>query len=211
MDEKEFVWHRETIDASVEQTLRDLQQVSMLAPFYLAEGTGLALHLGHRRSLDLDFLLGENFNEDSVVQKLQNLTGFTLVAKQPATIYATVRETKVSFITYAYPLLFPFQSFLGTNVADPREIGCMKISAIASRGTKRDFIDLYALSQPYGLEQIVTWFQTKFAQTNYSRVHVLKSLSYFEEAEKEPMPSMLVSLTWKEVKQFFTREAPRLH
>lgn len=103
---------------------------------------GLARHLSHLRSSDLDFFLSENFNEDSVVQKLQNLSRFTLVAKEPATIYATVRETKASFITYANPVLFPFRSFLETKVADHREIGCMKISAIASQGTKRDFVDL---------------------------------------------------------------------
>jgi predicted nucleotidyltransferase component of viral defense system len=210
MDEKEPVWHREAVDANVLRTFHDLQQIAILARFYLAGGTGLALYLGHRRSVDLDFFLGEEFNEDSVLQKLQRIEGFALVAKEPGTINANIRQTKVSFITYAYPTLFPFLSFLGTNVADPRDIACMKISAIASRGTKRDFVDLYVLSQHYGLEQIVAWFQRKFAQTNYSKVHLLKSLSYFEEAERDPMPDMLVPLVWEEVKQFFIREAPRL-
>jgi hypothetical protein len=210
MDEKEFVWHQETINGTIEQLFRDLRQVPLLAPFYLAGGTGLALHLGHRRSVDLDFFLAEHFNEDSLIQKLQHLKGFALVSKESATIHATVRETKVSFITYEYPLLFPFQSFLGTKVADPREIGCMKISAIASRGTKRDFIDLYAVSQQFGLEHCLDWFERKFLQTNYSKIHVLKSLSFFDDAEKDPMPHMLVSLSWAEVKRFFQREAPRL-
>lgn len=207
MDEKEFVWHRKTIDARVEQTLRDLQQVPLIAPFYLAGGTGLALHLGHRRSVDLDFFLAKQFNEDSLIQKLLHLERFALVSKESATIHATVRETKVSFIAYEYPLLFPFKSFLGTNVADPREIGCMKISAIASRGTKRDFVDLYAASQQFGLKYLLEWFEGKFSRTHYSKVHVLKSLSYFDEAEKDPMPHMLVSLSWEEVKAFFIREA----
>lgn len=210
MDEKEPVWHPDAVDENVLQALHELQQIPILTRFYLAGGTGLALYLGHRRSVDLDFFLGEDFNEDSVLQRLQRIEGFALVAKEPGTIYANIRATKVSFITYTYPVLFPFLSFLGTNVADPRDIACMKISAIASRGAKRDFVDLYALSQRYMLEQIVTWFQRKFAQTNYSKVHILKSLSYFEEAEKDPMPEMLASLSWEEVKQFFTKEAPRL-
>ena len=210
MKEKELVWHREAIDAGVEQVLGDLQKVPMLAPFYLAGGTGLALRLGHRRSIDLDFFAGENFNEDLLVQKLQQLQNFGLVAKAPATIHATIRDTKVSFMSYAYPLLFPVESFLGARIADPREIGCMKISAIASRGTKRDFIDLYALSQEYGLKQLLVWFGQKFSQTNYNQVHVLKSLSYFDEAERDPLPHMLVPFSWDEVKRFFAREVPRL-
>jgi hypothetical protein len=167
-------------------------------------------HSGSVRSIDLDFFLGEDFNEDSLLQKLQHLEGFALVAKEPGTIYANIRKTKVSFITYAYPILFPFQLFHGVNVADSRDIGCMKISAITSRGTKRDFVDLYVLAREYGLNPLLEWFTRKFSQTNYSMPHILKSLSYFEEAEQDPMPHMLISLSWEEVKQFFAREAPRL-
>ena len=210
MDGKEHAWHRETVDAGVEQTLRNLQQVQALSRFYLAGGTGLALHLGHRRSVDLDFFLSEEFDEDAILQKIQRLEGFALVEKKSGTIHSHIGDTKVSFLAYTYPMLFPFQSFLGVNVADPRDIGCMKVSAIASRGTKRDFVDLYTVSEQYGLEQLLTWFKKKFAQTNYSMVHVLKSLTYFEEAEQDPMPDMLVSLSWEEVKQFLARESPRL-
>ena len=115
----------------------------------------------------------------------------------------------MSWIAYAYPVLFPFQLFLGVNVADPRDIGGMKISAIPSRGTKRDFVDLYTLSRHHGLEQLLGWFKKQFAQTNYSTVHVLKSLTYFEEAELDPTPDMLVPLSWTDVKQFFARGVPR--
>jgi hypothetical protein len=111
---------------------------------------------------------------------------------------------------YAYPLLFPSAAFLDVNVADSRDIACMKVSAIASRGTKRDFVDLYAVAQHYGLPQILAWFQEKFAPANYSSVHILKSMTYFDDAEKDPAPDMLVPLSWEEVTQFFTREVPPL-
>lgn len=86
----------------------------------------------------------------------------------------------------------------------------MKIGAIAGRGSKRDFIDLYAVSKHHELAQILAWFKEKYARANYSMVHVLKSLTYFEDAEKDPMPDILVNLTWERVKQYFAAEAPRL-
>ena len=46
--------HRETIPPSVEKALAMLDAVGVSTGFYLAGGTGLALHLGHRRSEDLD-------------------------------------------------------------------------------------------------------------------------------------------------------------
>jgi len=210
MNGKESVWHRAVVDPGVEQTLRDLQQLPSLTHFYLAEGTGLALQLGHRRSLDLDFFIGEDLDEAYLVQKLQDLEKFALVAEAPGTIHANIRQTKVSLIAYDYPVLFPFLSFLGTRVADPRDIGCMKISAIPSRGTKRDFVDLYAVCRQIGLRQLLDWFHEKFAKTNYSKVHVLKSLTYFENADQEPMRHMLVPVSWEKVKAFLATEVPSL-
>jgi hypothetical protein len=65
----------------------------------------------------------------------------------------------------------------------------MKLSALASRGSRRDFVDLYAAAQRYGLPQILEFFQRKFALANYSVIHVQKSLVYSVAAEKEPMPA----------------------
>jgi hypothetical protein len=210
MDKTEHGWHPEVINPPVERTLRDLCQSPLLTPFYLAGGTGLALHLGHRRSVDLDFFTPETFSEDALLQRVQTLGKFSLVAKEPGTLHAQIGGTKVSFLAYTYPLLFPCAAFLDVKVADPRDIACMKVSAIASRGTKRDFIDLYAVAQRYGLPQILKWFNEKFAVANYSSVHLLKSLTYFDDAEKDPAPDMVVPLAWEEVMQFFTREVPRL-
>ena len=53
-------------------------------------------------------------------------------------------------------------------------------------------------------------FHQKYARVNYSSVHVLKSLTYFDDAEKDPNPEMLAPIGWGEVKSYFRREAPRL-
>jgi len=99
MGKQEPFWHEEAIDAKVAQTLRALQQSSALMPFYLAGGTGLALHLGHRRSLDLDFFTSEPFQGDALVQKAQKGAEFSLVSKEPGTVHAHIGGTKVSFIS----------------------------------------------------------------------------------------------------------------
>lgn len=210
MEKQEPAWHEETIGIKVIHTLRDLWGCSVLASFYLAGGTGLALHLGHRRSADLDFFRASTFNEDALIQKVQHVRDFSLLAKGPGTIHAHIRDTKVSFLAFAYPLLFPHKDYREVAVADPRDIACMKVNAIAGRGTKRDFIDLRAVAQDYGLSQILSWCKEKFAAANYSTVHLLKSLTYFDDAENEPEPDMLVPCSWAEVKDFFRREVPRL-
>lgn len=203
-------WHSNVLPDSVRETLCALRDAKLVERFYLAGGTGLALQFGHRLSQDLDFFAEDHFSEDAFLQRLQMLDGFALAAKAPYTLHATIKETKVSFLGYAYPVLFPANSFLEVAVADPRDIGCMKLSAIASRGTKRDFIDLYLCVQRYGFKEILRLFERKYAQTNYSSLHILKSLSFFDDAERDPMPHMLFTLDWDRVKQFFLRESPRL-
>lgn len=203
-------WHSEVIPASTEATLCVLRDENLLNDAYLAGGTGLALHFGHRLSLDLDFFAPQHFDEDALLQRLQRLSGFALAAKAPYTLHTTIEKTKVSFLGYAYPVLYPSTPFLGVEIADPRDIACMKLSALASRGTKRDFVDLYVCAKRYGLKEILRMFETKYAQTHYSKPHILKSLTFFTDAEKDPMPNMLEEISWDEVKQFFLYEAPRL-
>lgn len=203
-------WHREVIPAPTEEALDVLREACLLEDFYLAGGTGLALQFGHRLSLDLDFFAREKFEEDRLLDRMQMIGDFALASKAPYTLHATIKQTKVSFLGFPYPVLFPPKQFLGVAVADPRDIACMKVSAIASRGAKRDFVDLYFCAQRLGLAEILRLFDQKFTQANFSKIHLLKSLTYFADAEKDPMPRMLAAAGWDEIRQYFLRETPRL-
>ncbi len=194
----------------MERTLGSLRTLGVLDHCYLAGGTGLALHLGHRRSHDLDFMSPDPVDPDALIRKMKTLAGFAVAAVAPHTLHATVEDTKVSFLAYPYLRLFPLKPFLGVNVADPRDIACMKLAAIASRGVKRDFVDLYFVAKQYGLAQVLEWFKQKYAEVKLSQRHLCKSLTWFKDADELPMPDMLVSLSWEDVKRFFTSEASRL-
>jgi len=210
MSQESAVWHPHILSPDLLQTLAALQQASLLLPFYLGGGTGLALHLGHRHSQDLDFFAFNTFDPESLLLTLERLGGLSVMAKSAQTLHVQLQAAKVSFLGYSYRLLFPPQLFQGVQVADARDIACMKISAIAGRGTKRDFVDLYSASHRYGLPDLLELFPKKFSEANYSRVHLLKSLTHFDDAEKDPLPDMLIPLSWDEVKKFFLREVPRL-
>jgi hypothetical protein len=128
----------------------------------------------------------------------------------PNTLHLELRGIKVSFLHYRYPLLFPTDPLVGLQVADARDIACMKLAAISNRGSRRDFVDLYVAGQAFGVEAIRDWFDRKYATVAYNRTHVLKALTYFGDAEEEPMPAMLTAVAWSEVRRYFETEAPRL-
>jgi hypothetical protein len=209
MDNVAGSWHKEAIPEAVEHVL-DILYKNNVESFYLAGGTALALHLGHRLSRDLDLFNPEPFDEERLLSDLKNIERISVISKGRETLHLHIMDIKVSFMGYGYPVLFPFKSFRSIKVADPQDIACMKISAIAGRGSRRDFVDLYVLARQYGLVHLIDLFEKKYAQVNFNLLHALKSLTYFKDAEQEPMPKMLAPVSWNEVVDFFRLEAPKI-
>ena len=203
-------WHREVLPEGWAQAAADLAAALVLDGFYLAGGTGLALQRGHRRSIDLDLFRQSDFSSTALRDRLRGLEGLRKLETAPGTVHLELHEVKVSFLHYPYPLLFDVRPFEPLAIADLRDIACMKLEAVANRGSRRDFVDLYVTATTYGLPQIFDWFERKYASVRYSRTHLFKALTYFEDAEEDPMPEMFLPVDWSEVKGFFTREVPRL-
>ena len=135
--------HFEVIDENTKKTFFSLEKLPLMKNFYLAGGTGLALQIGHRISLDLDFFTGESFDESTLIQKVSEIGDFRLDKKSENSIIGTLNNTKISFLGYKYPLVGELGKISSINIAAIIDIACMKFDAIASRGTKRDFVDVY--------------------------------------------------------------------
>ena len=202
-------WHPEVISPAAQSLLVNLGKESLSSSFYLAGGTGLALRFGHRRSVDFDLFSRENFDGEALLTLLREHSP-SVLSRAPSTLHLLLLDIKVSFIGYPYPLLFPTDRFSGVEVADARDIACMKLSAAASLGTRRDFVDLFVVAKSYSLGEILSLFARKYEGIDYSRLHLLKSLSYFEDAEEDPPLSMLGNVSWAEVKDFFAPESAAL-
>lgn len=161
-------------------------------------------------SVDVDLFSESDFASDVVRNRLRGLNTLRNLELAPGTLHLELRGVKVSFLHYPYPLLFPVAEFEGLTVADLRDIACMKLDALASRGTRRDFVDLYLLAESYGLPTIFEWFAAKYAAVSFNRTHLFKALTYFADAEQEPMPDMLVPLGWTTIRQYFLTQVPLL-
>ena len=201
----------EILSRKAENNLARLRKAELLADFYLAGGTGLALQLNHRVSLDLDFFTKKDIDTKLLIQKIKNLGKFSVEKESENTLIGTFEGTRMTFLKYDYPLLFSLKKLERIKVADGRDIGCMKISAISSRGTKKDFIDLYFLCQKaISLRELLELFKKKYKSVDYNMMHILKSLVYFGDAEKDPLPKMISPISWKEVKNFLKAEIKKI-
>lgn len=202
----------EALFGKTKNILALLVKAGFLKDAYLAGGTACALQLGHRVSYDLDFFTGKEFNAHDLVKKLERIEGFKLERTAWGTILGRFGKIKFSLFYYSYPVLYPSKNFNGIKIADLRDIAAMKILAISDRGIKRDFIDLYAIchNQKISLEQSLFLYDRKYGKSASDIIHVLKSFTYFEDAEKNPMPKMIIPLKWEEVKNFFQNEVKKL-
>jgi len=201
-----MAFHPEVLSTKTQKVFVLLSDV-LRNNFYLGGGTGLALRIGHRISYDLDFFAPKHFNESQMIQKLSARGQFQLEDKSEQTVIGILNDVKVSFLGYQYPLLSPLHKFNKIMIAGVLDIACMKIDAIASRGAKRDFIDVYFVAKEVmPLPEILDKFKKKYATLHYNLIHIKKSLVYFQDADHDPLPSMLKSVDWKEVKEFFIQE-----
>ena len=212
---KSIIWHFEVIPPNTKQALEALSLETWIGElgFYLAGGTALALSAGHRRSVDLDFFTPKNdFDTKSLINLCAKNKTWTTEVEEKNTIYGTLFDTKISFISY--PFFMPRQNFIDygqIKVLQPVDIGVMKIVAISGRGRKRDFFDLYWCAHNIEpLEEIVKKLKDQYPSVSHDYHHLLKSLIYFDDAENDPEPVVYFSADWKTVKRFFQKEIPVL-
>ncbi len=109
---------------------------------------------------------------------------------------------KTQYLYYPYRLLRPLHTTPYGSLADPYDIALMKLVAIGQRGCKRDFVDLACFLQHFpqvSLGELLELLQRKYGKMN--RAHLLLALTYFADAESDPMPRMRRPGGWNQVKR----------
>lgn len=191
--------HSETLSTETSEVFRILKDC--VSGFYLAGGTALALELGHRISIDLDFFTQQSFSVREVADTLKAKGRLEITSQDEGTLNGELNGVKISFFEYKYKMLFPTKEYLGVQLADERDIAAMKILAISDRGSRKDFVDLFVLLKMYSLDEILMFFNEKYKEYNYNTMHILKSLTYFNDADEDLEPIYIHPISWAEVKK----------
>lgn len=200
----------QTIPGDTKSVLAILGKSNLLKNAYLAGGTALALRINHRISYDLDFFTSEDFDVSFYIQKLGDL-GFKLDRQSEGTILGNIKNTKFSLFYYKYSLIDRTDTYQSIDIVGLKDLAAMKINAISSRGTKRDFVDLYYLAKQFSLKEMIGFYDQKFGALAVNQIHILKSFCYFNDAENDPDPNMINDeFDWNKIKDFFTRETKSL-
>ena len=182
-------------------TLELLKKICLLpscAAFGLGGGTNLALRLGHRFSIDLDFFTNAGFNNALLFNAITSeFPKAELLFEQNQTMMFSINDIKVDFVLYPFEWLQPFEIIDATRLISIRDIIPMKLQAISNRFSKKDFWDIAFLLDSFKLEQMIEIFKTKFPQIDTG--FIIHSLAAFDEAQHEQDPVCLIPKSWEEI------------
>ena len=193
-----------TVTVAALKLLKKLMVHKSLKEFSLAGGTGLALRIGRRISDDLDLFSLNDFSEEQILQDLKSDFNIQLNNISRNTLNLQIDDIKVDILSYKYPLLEKIEIIENIRFLSIKDIAAMKLSAISSRGCKKDFYDLYFILKDYTLNELLEFYKIKFKTDQF--YHILKSLVFFDDAELEPDPLLLdKDITWEFVKTTFEK------
>lgn len=180
------------------------------AEVYLAGGTALLLKYQHRVSTDLDLFLlpGIKLNAPFYKGELAQVSPhFETIYEASHTLTIRIERTKISFFEYPYDLLAETETLpsVGIRLASDKDIACMKAVAVAQRGEKKDFYDLWYLMKTHDweIDDLIQMAEKKYP--NYNSSILIKALTYFDDAENMREQEAVES-RWSEIKAFFVNK-----
>ena len=189
---------KQAIEPNTLKLLKNLMSDSQLSQLRLVGGTALALQFGHRLSVDLDLFGHIECEEQQLYKTLSSKGQLKILSQSPKIKLFLIDGIKVDIVEYDYPWISDVLNVENIRLAQLEDIAAMKINAIVGRGTRKDFVDLFYLLEHFSLEQIMTFFAQKYPE--YDIFTVIRSLSYFDDAESAPMPKMIRQESWQTMK-----------
>jgi len=196
--------HLEVLSEVQREALGPLSELAASEGFYLGGGTAVALRLGHRRSEDFDWFRATAIADPLALAQRIRARGLVVEEVQVAagTLHAVMAGVRVSFLEYPYPLLLAPERWEDPplTLASLEDLGPMKLAAVAQRGSRKDFVDVYAIArQDRPLADLLDLYRRKYAISDLA--HVLMALTYFDAADAEPSLAMLWDVSWETVRR----------
>ena len=197
--------HLKCLTPAARKVLKVIAPVAAAKGFVLAGGTAVALHLGHRVSVDFDFFTMRSFRPDRLHQAINGLDLETLILQEePGTLTLSADGVKMSFFHYPYAFLEATSTLQGIQIAGLVDIASMKLMAMMQRGAKRDYVDLYWILQDIPFSKIAANMINRYGANRVNSLVIGKALVFFQDADADPDPAYLGKrIAWAKVKKYF--------
>ena len=174
--------------------------------FYLAGGTALALQLGHRKSIDLDFFSDVPIKKTLLADIEKNFnTTATVIFKTTDELTIEIKGVKITFLYYPFPLLADKVETGIISLASVRDIASMKAYALGRRQAIKDYVDLYCIlsNGVVSLHEIIDDAKTKYNDAFNGRLF-LEQLAYTDDLDNDVIDWLAKEVSKQEMKDYFS-------
>ncbi len=147
--------HREILDRAQIELLPLVQ--TFKREFYLVGGTAIALHIGHRRSIDFDLFKAKSLRISKIIYKItRNNYSYVVSRRVEEQLNLAINSVKFTFFEYPYNIDpdCKFENII--KLPNLLQLAAMKAFALGRRSKWKDYVDLYFIMKDhYDINEII--------------------------------------------------------
>lgn len=188
-----------TVSESLLRLVKNISDDLSFQNFRLGGGTALALQIGHRKSLDADFIAEDSFDKEEITAVIENaFADVKDIHRGEHGIFCKINDIKVDFLTWKRPFIRNAVKEGSLRMLHVEEIAAMKVFAITRRGEKKDYVDIAELLWQYSLEQLMEFYSERHPENDIATA--ARFLVSYTDIENQPMPDVLHGMSWEDCK-----------
>lgn len=156
-----MILHLETVTETMQNLARGVFE-HFDKEYYLAGGTALALHIGHRKSVDLDYFIAKPIDTVALKKNIYETFASSVVEilfEEKDTLWSRIDGVNMSFISRFDALVEPVQTVDFFRLAGIKDIAMMKLIAVCGREEYKDYFDLACIADETDIRSWVPWWQ----------------------------------------------------
>ena len=199
--------HREILSENQLELLPLVQQ--FIHEYYLVGGTAIALHIGHRRSIDFDLFKFNSLNPKNIVDKITAFkTPYIITRRVTEQLNAIIHDVKFTFFQYPFKIEAKCRFEDKLKLPELLDLAAMKAYALGRRSKWKDYVDLYFIVKNYySVDQI-----SQRAGEIYDQLFSVKlfraQLAYYKDIDySEPIEYIIPAVSDVEIKEFLIDKA----
>lgn len=199
--------HKEVLNENQLQLLPLMSEFKR--EFFLVGGTAIALHIGHRRSIDFDLFKEKKLNIKKILEKLDGRSNEYIITRRVSEqLNLVINNVKLTFFQFPYTIISDIAFEKIFKMPDLLSLAAMKAFALGRRAKWKDYVDLYfILKDHYSLIQIAQKANSLF-KDQFSEKLFRAQISFFDDIDySEKVEFLKTSIDEHEIKAFLIDNA----
>ncbi|MBU4480430.1 nucleotidyl transferase AbiEii/AbiGii toxin family protein [Patescibacteria group bacterium] len=150
--------------------------------FGLVGGTAIALHIGHRESIDFDLFSYEEFKNVNIKKQIARENKIDKMIRDESGQF-TLMINDVLFTFFNYPFEIDYETDFDNTLKIPSllTLAAMKLFALGRRAKWKDYVDLYFIIKSYHSLPEIMKHAKKIFKNEFNEKICREQLAYFKD------------------------------